>query len=125
MNWGSVGLSTGIFIVGCGLAYSFYVSKALDATAWAKKWEQAYDVLSHKYYIDELYQAIVDRVVMGWAWLSNMVDRLVVDGLVNGVALGAVAGGDGLKLFQTGRVQSHRPVAAASPLGTVCHLTGS
>jgi NADH-quinone oxidoreductase subunit L len=64
-------------------------------------------VLNRKYYVDELYDAVVVRPI---AWLSRVVlwrgvDQQLVDGLaVNGTAwLSRLAGG-GLRLLQTGQV---------------------
>lgn len=123
MNWGLVAASTGIFALGAGLAYAMYMAKSVDAISLAKRYGQAHEVLNEKFYIDELYQTIVDRLVMGWAWLCNKVERLVVDGLVNGVALGAVAGGEGLKLLQSGRVQTYGLIGVGSLLAIILILT--
>jgi NADH-quinone oxidoreductase subunit L len=64
-------------------------------------------VLNRKYYVDELYDALIVRPI---AWLSRVVlwrgvDQQLVDGLaVNGTAwISRVAGG-GLRLLQTGQV---------------------
>jgi NADH-quinone oxidoreductase subunit L len=64
-------------------------------------------VLNRKYYVDELYDALVVRPV---AWLSRVVlwkgvDQRVVDGAaVNGVAWASRLAGGGLRLLQTGQV---------------------
>jgi NADH-quinone oxidoreductase subunit L len=64
-------------------------------------------VLNRKYYVDELYDAIVVRPV---EWLSRMVlwrgvDQGVVDGAaVNGAAALSRLLGGGLRLLQTGQV---------------------
>jgi NADH-quinone oxidoreductase subunit L len=64
-------------------------------------------VLNRKYYVDELYDALVVRPV---AWLSRTVlwrgvDQRVVDGAgVNGVAFVSRLAGGGLRLLQTGQV---------------------
>ena len=64
-------------------------------------------VLNRKYYVDELYDALVVRPV---AWVSRVVlwkgvDQGVVDGLaVNGTAWVSRLAGGGLRLLQTGQV---------------------
>jgi NADH-quinone oxidoreductase subunit L len=64
-------------------------------------------VLNRKYYVDELYDAVVVRPV---AWLSRVVlwkgiDVGVVDGLgVNGAAWVSRLAGGGLRLLQTGQL---------------------
>ncbi|HET7471456.1 MAG TPA: hypothetical protein VFJ81_17370, partial [Gemmatimonadales bacterium] len=64
-------------------------------------------VLNRKYYVDELYDALVVRPV---EWLSRVVlwrgvDQGVVDGAaVNGAAVISRLLGGGLRLLQTGQV---------------------
>src|SRR5215213_1782274 len=64
-------------------------------------------VLNRKYYVDELYDAIIVRPI---AWLSRVVlwkgvDQGVVDGVgVNGAAWVSRLAGGGLRLLQTGQV---------------------
>ncbi|MBC7543500.1 MAG: NADH-quinone oxidoreductase subunit L [Candidatus Sericytochromatia bacterium] len=123
MDWPLVALSAAIFAVGTGLAYAIYIRKTVDAAGWAKDWPGLHDMLSHKFYIDEAYATFVDRVVLGWASVAAMLDRYVVDGLVNGIAMGTVAGGEGLKLLQTGRVQTYALIATTSLFVIVWILT--
>jgi NADH-quinone oxidoreductase subunit L len=64
-------------------------------------------VLNRKYYVDELYDAVVVRPL---TWLSRVVlwrgvDQQLVDGLaVNGTAFVSRLAGSGLRLLQTGQV---------------------
>ncbi len=64
-------------------------------------------VLNRKYYVDELYDAVVVRPI---GWLSRVVlwrgvDQRLVDGLaVNGSAWVSRLAGSGLRLLQTGQV---------------------
>jgi NADH-quinone oxidoreductase subunit L len=123
VNWSLAGVSTVAFGVGTWLAYAMYVTRQLSADDLAKQWSGPYDMLTHRYYIDELYAAIVKRVLMGWAWLAETTDRFVVDGLVNGAAIGTVASGEGLKLLQSGRVQTYVLVAVLAVAALVHLLT--
>jgi NADH-quinone oxidoreductase subunit L len=64
-------------------------------------------VLNRKYFVDELYDAVVVRPLV---WLSRVVlwrgvDQGVVDGVgVNGTAWVSRIAGGGLRLLQTGQV---------------------
>jgi NADH-quinone oxidoreductase subunit L len=64
-------------------------------------------VLNRKYFVDELYDAVLVRPVV---WLSRVVlwkgvDQGVVDGVgVNGTAWASRLVGGGLRLLQTGQV---------------------
>ncbi|HTZ49576.1 MAG TPA: NADH-quinone oxidoreductase subunit L [Verrucomicrobiae bacterium] len=71
--------------------------------------EGLHKLLYHKYYIDEIYQALV---VGPLVWLSRnvlwkVVDVGVIDGTVNGVAEGTSAVGDRLRRTQSGNTRSY------------------
>jgi NADH-quinone oxidoreductase subunit L len=74
-------------IVGAGiwLAYQFYLSKRFAPEVVARKWPKAYDLLFHKYYVDEIYDALfVNRIKDLGTWLGRF-DANIIDGLgVNG-----------------------------------------
>lgn len=65
-------------------------------------------VLEHKYYIDELYAAAILRPLATFAsWCSNVMDKLAIDGAVNGIGNGAKRLGQRLRTIQDGDVQSY------------------
>ena len=71
--------------------------------------EGVHKLLYNKYYVDELYAAVVVRPLM---WLSTnvlwkVVDSGMIDGAVNGVADGAAAVGDTLRHTQSGNTRSY------------------
>jgi NADH-quinone oxidoreductase subunit L len=77
--------SLGIVAVGIWLAYEFYRSKRIAPELVAGKWPKVYQLLFHKYYVDEIYEALfVNRTKDLGAWLGRF-DANVIDGLgVNG-----------------------------------------
>jgi NADH-quinone oxidoreductase subunit L len=131
-------LSTLVAVAGWFLAYHLYIQRPERANELAEKYAFAYDVLLNKYYIDEFYQAFIVRPVM-WAttafWTvderivdgvvnacatftrlyanwSGLIDRWVVDGSVNGVAVLVQSGARLFRLAQTGLVQNYLLVMA-------------
>jgi NADH-quinone oxidoreductase subunit L len=65
-------------------------------------------MLQHKFYFDELYQAAVDRVVLGFSYVVSWFDRYVVnDTGVDGSAQVTGYSGYVLKYLQTGRVPNY------------------
>jgi NADH-quinone oxidoreductase subunit L len=114
---------------------AFYTTRAQRL---AERFSFAYQTLLNKYYIDEFYHAfvvrplmwattalwtvdarVVDGVVNGcgaftrlYANWSGILDRLVVDGSVNGVALVVYSGARAFRLLQTGIVQNYLLVMA-------------
>ena len=64
-------------------------------------------VLANKYYIDELYEAVILKPLGQLAKVcSDIIDRLGIDGAVNGVGNGARRVGSRLKALQDGDVQT-------------------
>ncbi|HKP71652.1 MAG TPA: hypothetical protein VJT82_01865, partial [Pyrinomonadaceae bacterium] len=98
--------------IGMGLGYLFYVKNPRLPEVWAARLGALYRASYNKYWVDELYGLLftrrtmdaargvyaadskgIDGAVNGSAWLTRRVsnytgvfDRVVVDGVVNGVA---------------------------------------
>jgi NADH-quinone oxidoreductase subunit L len=130
---GLMGFSLLVAICGIALANKFYVKDPEISEQLADKWAGAHRVLSNKYYVDELYDKtvisgtfnagkglwVVDRRVVdgvvngsGWftligAWFSGLTDRAVVDGLVNLVGRICEEGSFWFRKLQTGLVQNY------------------
>jgi NADH-quinone oxidoreductase subunit L len=65
-------------------------------------------LLENKWYVDELYQAIIIRpleIIAGF--FNNVLDRKIIDGLVNGIGKVVVFGSRQLRLLQSGQVGSY------------------
>jgi NADH-quinone oxidoreductase subunit L len=130
---GLMGFSVLVAVIGISLAWKFYVTSPETSEHLAARWAGVHRVLSHKYYVDELYDATVisgtmgsgrtlwafDRNVVdgavngtGWltiigAWFSGLTDRTVVDGLVNLVGWIVQEGSHAFRRVQTGLVQNY------------------
>jgi NADH-quinone oxidoreductase subunit L len=65
-------------------------------------------VLSHKYYVDELYEIIiVNPLKKISAFSSGILDKLMIDGAVNGLGREVKRIGTGLRVLQTGDLQTY------------------
>ncbi|MFT3748248.1 MAG: NADH-quinone oxidoreductase subunit L [Agriterribacter sp.] len=72
-----------------------------DATGFGK-------VLENKWYIDELYDAIIVKPLRGIsAFLNNIIEKLGIDGVVNGVGRIVNYGSRQLRLLQSGQVGAY------------------
>jgi len=59
----------------------------------------------HKFYIDEIYDAIIRKPLDAMSRFGyNVIDKMGIDGLVNGIADSPVEASKGLRLLQTGNV---------------------
>jgi len=93
---------------GIGLAYVFYVrSPALPARVAASA-AGLYRLSFNKWYVDELYDAIVIRPTVALAHaLWRGVDVFIIDGAVNGVGRVTQAWGTVLRVMQSGQLQHY------------------
>jgi NADH-quinone oxidoreductase subunit L len=114
-------ISSGIAIAGIGIAAYFWLRNRAAADRLARSMSGVYNLLSNKYYIDELYDAAIVQPIKlfstGGLWKG--MDAGVVDGAVNGVGLAVQAGSSGLRRTQTGSVRAY---AAALFVGVVAIL---
>ncbi|HKW34901.1 MAG TPA: NADH-quinone oxidoreductase subunit L [Candidatus Acidoferrum sp.] len=103
------GVAFGTALIGLVIAYWLYLKNPRKPDDLAKSMKPAYTTLLNKYYVDELYAAVVVRPLL---WLSTnvfwkAVDVTGIDGTVNGIAHGARAFGDGVRHSQSGNTRSY------------------
>jgi len=77
--------SVGIAVAGITLAYQLYCAKKFAPELIAKKWPKLYQLLLHKYYVDEIYDAVIVERTKDLGTLLGRFDANVIDGVgVNG-----------------------------------------
>jgi NADH-quinone oxidoreductase subunit L len=92
-------------LLGIGLAAVMYWRPIILPSAISNQVPAAYRTLWNKYYFDDLYQWIIDRLVLGAAGLAATFDRKVVnDNVADRPAHLTVAAGDKIRYLETGRV---------------------
>ena len=106
---GLMGLTVLITLAGLGVAYTFYLRNPELANQIAETFRGPYQVLVNKYYVDEIYHAVVVRPLH---WLSErvfwqVVDVGVVDGAANGAADRARQLGAWARRLQSGNTRSY------------------
>jgi len=107
-EWMLIFISVAVALAGILMAFRIYLQQPAAATSLRERFAGIHRALLHKYWIDELNDAIIVRPLDG---LSQMLwrfwDTRVVDGFVNGVA-GTFEGVSAvLRLFQTGYVGTY------------------
>jgi len=96
-------VSLGLALLGILLAYLTYGIRKVPAVSI----RGLYDLLYHRYWLDEIYQQTLDVVIHGAAIAVAEFDRWVIDGLVNGVGSFVVLLGSGVRRLESGRVQGY------------------
>jgi NADH-quinone oxidoreductase subunit L len=133
MEYFLMGLSVVTAFVGIGIAYRMYVREPKLSDRMATAFSGLHRILYHKYYIDELYDAlfvnrvknlgnllaafdmgVVDGGVNGAGWLTRLTSRLsmawdkyVIDGFVNVLAYVTKLLSWPARIVQTGVVQNY------------------
>ncbi len=128
----SIGVATAGWYAARALYFDLAKSEARLAE-WRNQYRRIHSLVFDKYRVDELYQAtvitwfrdwanffawfdgkIVDgavnlfgKVSVGVAWLNGAIDHYLVDGAVNLIADGVIAGGQQLRRVQTGRINNY------------------
>jgi NADH-quinone oxidoreductase subunit L len=114
-------VSTGIALAGIGLAFYFWLKRPDIPVNLARSAGGLYRVLLNKYYIDEIYDALIvqpiKRLSDGALWKS--MDAGLIDGTVNGVGTMVRTTSGALRRLQTGSVRTY---AASLFLGVVMIL---
>ncbi len=81
-----MGLSVGVALVGFIWAFRWYIRRSPAREKLKERFGALYRLVLNKYYVDELYHAvIVSPIVGGSRWLWKYFDDLVIDGAVNGI----------------------------------------
>jgi NADH-quinone oxidoreductase subunit L len=98
-----------LILAGLGilLAYAMYDKKWVSAERLGRLFRPLYSLFLHKYWLDELYENVIVKTVLlrGLFGGFERFDSRGVDGVVNGVASGAIYGGRALRRMQTGQLQ--------------------
>ena len=110
-------LSAILAVAAFAFAIVVYVTGRVSLEATKARFAPLVRVVENKYYFDELYQWVVDHVVLVFSSLIALFDRVVVNDIgVNGPANSVRRLGTTLRLHVTGHVYSY---ALAMVLGTV------
>ncbi|HEX9367753.1 MAG TPA: NADH-quinone oxidoreductase subunit L, partial [Vicinamibacterales bacterium] len=120
-EWLLMGISVGAAAAGIGLAMYFWLGHRPAAANIARSAGGLYRLLLNKYYVDELYDAVVVRPInaVSTTVLWKGADAALIDGSVNGVGKIVQATSGRLRLLQSGSVRAY---AASLFLGVVLIL---
>ncbi len=81
--------------------FSRYEKTGVEATGFAR-------VLENKWYVDEIYDAVINKPLRGFSlFMNNVVERSGIDGIVNGVGKFVQYSGRQLRWLQSGQVGSY------------------
>ena len=99
---GSLAAAVGIAVAALG-----HLGRRSDGPQMERFLGPLQTLFANRFYFDQVYSALVVRPLQGLATLAAIVDRHVIDGLVDGIARLPVALGASLRRLQSGLVQRY------------------
>jgi NADH-quinone oxidoreductase subunit L len=122
MEWGLMGLSVLIAVVGISIAFVLYVKDNTLPARFTATFPALHRAVYNKWYIDELYDFLfVNPCKALGNFLWKGFDVVVIDGIVDGVATVVMAISGVLKNLQSGYVHNY---AMSMALGVVVIVGG-
>lgn len=120
LEWGLMGLSVVVAVVGIGIAFTMYVKNTELPGRFVATFPALHRAVYNKWYVDELYDYLLVNPCKAFGqFLWKGFDVVVIDGVVNGVA-NVVMGFSGIfRFMQSGYIHNY---AASMALGVVVIL---
>ncbi|MGH9476340.1 MAG: NADH-quinone oxidoreductase subunit L [Terriglobales bacterium] len=102
-------ISVAVAVIGLLIAWFFYMKKPAAPRRLAASMHGVYELILNKYWVDELYGALITRPLASFSRtvLWRGVDVGLIDGAVNGVASAARDTGNGLRRQASGNIRSY------------------
>jgi NADH-quinone oxidoreductase subunit L len=118
-EWILTSVSIAVAFLGLGLAWLFYVKSPELPQNIAASLGSFYQTVCHKYYIDEIYAAVIVQPLINGSRriLWQTVDQGVIDASVNETADGARDVSDTVRHMQSGNIRSY---AGWMAVGAAC-----
>ena len=116
--WDVAIFSTVLAVAGIVAGWYFWSEKAEPARRAGEALRPVYQTLYNRYYIDDMYQWVIDRVVLALGALVAWFDRNIInDTAVDGTGeLGLFAGFE-LKFLETGKLPNYALAIVAGVIG--------
>ena len=99
---------------GIGVGWAAYIRGSLSTQRVIDRFPTVHRVLAARYYVDEFYQWVIDRIVLVFGRFIAAFDRVVVnDTAVDGTGDSVKISGFRMKFVQTGRIYNYGMAMAA------------
>ena len=102
-------LSSGIAVAGIGIAAYFWLRSRKSAASVARRVTPVYTLLLNKYYVDEIYDALIVQPIkhMSTLVLWRGADAGLIDGSVNGLGRAVRGSSMTLRRLQSGSIRAY------------------
>lgn len=106
-------------LTGLVLAFAVYGLKLINTATVKRILAAPYALFSNKWYFDDIYQGLVEGGFLLIAQISAVFDKVLIDGVVNGVGALTMGTGTVLRRLQSGRIQTYVTVLGFSVVALV------
>jgi NADH-quinone oxidoreductase subunit L len=107
-SWDIVILSTAMAVGGMAVGWYFWSNTAERAQRLGESLRPVYQVLVNRYYIDDAYQWVIDRIILTLGRVVAVFDRVFVnDTAVDGTGRLGVFAGFEMKFLETGKLPNY------------------
>ncbi|ABA20373.1 NAD(P)H dehydrogenase, subunit NdhF3 [Trichormus variabilis ATCC 29413] len=108
-DWANINKDVALLLIwssifGCSISSVIYLSNIVPKPI-RLPWKGLQDLLAYDFYTPNLYRITIIFSVAQVSKFADMIDRFVVDGIVNFVGLFSLLGGEGLKYSTSGQTQ--------------------
>ncbi|HEY4358867.1 MAG TPA: NADH-quinone oxidoreductase subunit L [Acidobacteriaceae bacterium] len=105
---GLAAVSVLVALLGLFAAWFLYVKKPGEATKIARSVQPLYNLLDHKYWVDEIYGVVVTFVLIVARFLfGGLIDTVIVQGTGLGLSGGTRGMGEIVRRMQSGNIRSY------------------
>jgi len=120
------GMPVIIALLGLLIAWWFYIKSPETPRKLAQSVRGLYTLVLHKYYIDELYNAVIVQPLL---WISTnvlwrVIDEGAIDGTVNGIGRGMRESGAHMRQIQSGNARSYATWVVIGAVGVTVLMLG-
>ena len=121
-EWMLMGISVAGALIALVWAYSKYVKKGHVPVADTEERSALTGLAYNKFYIDEIYDALVRKPLDALSvFCYKVIDLMGIDGIVNGLGKGSVEASKGLRLLQSGNVGFYIFMMVIGIIGALCY----
>jgi len=115
--------SVALVLIAIFLARMFYNKRPELATSFREKLSGLHKLLLNKYYVDEIYGAILVRPIIYLSlFFWKFVDVVLIDDFINGLAKGYSDTSQSLRRIQTGQVRSYATLFVLGVVALVAYV---
>ena len=109
--WLNFGITSTVVLSGIGIAYLYYGRRTVVEKGWVGLIPGLDFLIAKKFFIDDFWNAVMQRVVMGLANAGFWSEAHIINAAVNNVGYMIVRGGRAVSALQAGEVQRYILVA--------------